>query len=197
MRNRYNKKNTDLLESIAKFFLGFLVPYVAINGLILFLFVSYPTINVDSENGLSFTISSALPIISTTVTLDDEKVPFTVSGNKYIVDAKRNGMYKITTTSLNRMTITTYEPVDSFDDTPPSVNLETATFSAGTLSFSIDDNDSGINYDNVYIKNPDDSIIHPSYIDKSTGTVQFKITSTEGIIIHIEDLNGNSSDTTF
>ena len=139
MKNRYNKKNTDLLESIAKFFLGFLVPYVAINGLILFLFVSYPTVDINNENGLSFTINSALPITSTTVTLDNKDIPFSVDGNKYTVDAKRNGTYKITTTSLNRMTITTYGTVDSFDDTPPSVNLETATFSAGTLSFSISD----------------------------------------------------------
>ena len=198
------QSNITITEVIARFFLGFLFPYIAINGLILFLFVTSPEIVVKEQlddnhinSNIVFSINSSLPIVDVTVTENENKLQYKKNGNNYSVPVKENGSYKIAATSLNQITTTTYVTVETIDDTPPSIDLSTVVFSSGTLSFNIDDNESGINYGNIYGTTANNERIEPSFIDRSTGTVHFKLESYDGLVIHIEDLKGNYIDNEF
>ncbi len=200
MRKEINKQqpNITITEVIARFFLGFLFPYIAINGLILFLFVSSPEIVIKDQNDnkhinstILFTINSTLPIISVNITENETNIPYTKNGNDYSFTINENGSYLISATSINQMTTTTFATVETIDDTVPYIDLSTVAFSSNILSFNINDNESGINYENIYGTTTENKKIEPSYIDRSTGTIQFKLESYDGFIIHIEDLKGN------
>ena len=200
MRKEINKQqpNITITEVIARFFLGFLFPYIAINGLILFLFVSSPEIVIKDQNDnkhinstILFTINSTLPIINVNITENETNIPYTKNGNDYSFTINENGSYLISATSINQMTTTTFATVETIDDTVPYIDLSTVAFSSNILSFNINDNESGINYENIYGTTTENKKIEPSYIDRSTGTIQFKLESYDGFIIHIEDLKGN------
>ena len=200
----YNSTKKNIKDNfIVKFFLGFLFPYVIINGLILFIIIDKPSINVLTDlseqekiDHIQFSIENILPIINVSVTNNDKAINFSKAGQTYTFPINENGSYKIEATAINKMTVTTFCNVDTLDDVSPTINLTDATYSAGILTFTISDNDSGINYDNLYgiINNEKTS---PHFIDKPTGTIKFKISTGQSITIHVEDNNGNISETTF
>lgn len=201
---RYKKDNKNTLSLIKKIFLGFLLPFVTINGIVFFLFIQTPKINVldtDSkdyeENKIKFTIKSALPITNINVYFQDQEVPYTKFGAYYAIDAKDNGTYQIIVSSLNKASSNSYINIETVDSEPPKINTSEATITGDTLSVTITDGQTGINYDNVYGINEDQSTIEPSYIDKASGTIQFKFENKKKLTIHIEDMYGNSSEATF
>ena len=201
MKNK-KKSHFDILEIIIRLFFGFIIPYIVINGIILFIYIDAPIIKIKEQDDnnfdaheIEFTISSYLPIIELSVVSQDEIIEYKKVGEKYIVPITKNGTYKISAKSLNQMNGVTYKNVTSIDDTPPLINEETIVYTNGTLTFNIIDTQSGIDYNKIYIILPDNSQITPIYVDKSTGTVQFKIDDTNNIKIHIEDITGNFSDT--
>lgn len=189
-------------SQVYKIFIGFLIPYVLINGLIFFFIVSKPHINIitdttDSRSDhIRFSVKSILPIIKISVTKDEAPIEYIKDGSEYIIPITSNGGIKIEATSINKATTPTYIEVSTMDDVSPSINIEDATYAAGTLTIQATDNDSGINYDNIY-GIVDGETIKPDFIDKSTGTLKFKIKSGSSITIHIEDYIGNSTETTF
>ena len=68
-----NNKNSNTQNILFKFFIGFLIPYVLINGIIFFFYTEVPRINIKEQkddNQLSkieWTIDSKLPIIDVKV----------------------------------------------------------------------------------------------------------------------------------
>ena len=201
--NNKKEKQIDILRIVVKFFFGFLIPFVAINSIILFLYTTGPEIIVEDYNNedynitnVKFQVKNVLPITSVTVSKDNgDIVKYTKLNDDYSIPIDSNGSYKITVLSINKMQAVTFVDINAIDDTPPSINTDTLVYSTGTLSFNINDNQSGINYDKVYVKNSSGEEFKPTYVDKSTGMVQFTLESAEGIIIHIEDQMGNSAET--
>lgn len=203
-RKTISQPNITIVEIIARFFLGFLFPYVAINGLILFLFVSSPKITIKSTSynnhttaNIDFTIDCALPIVNISIKRDDNEYQYKKAGDNYTVSVKSNGTYLISATALNQTTSTTYATVDDIDENPPTIDMSTITYVGETLSFNIIDNESGINYDKIYALTKDNDKIEPSYIDRATGTIHFKLSDIKGVVIHIEDINGNFTQNEF
>lgn len=205
--NRNDKKEnnkTSILEILFRFFVGFLLPFVVINSLILYVAIQVPIIKIFDEDAdeyetskIKFTVDCILPITDVKTLYEDTEIPYTKIDNIYIIDATENGSYHITATAINAAKAqVTATPLEHFDTTPPAIDLEKAIITGNTLIFSIVD-DSEINYDNLYATLEDGNRLTPAYIDKSSGTVQFQISPGQKITIHAEDMEGNPLETTF
>lgn len=195
-------KDVKQKSLIYRIFIGFLIPYIIINGIIFFLIICKPHIDILSDTTSSknqnvrFKISNLLPTTKISITKDNLAVQYVKDGNEYVIPINENGTIKIEVTSINQMTATTYIDISSLDDVSPTINIEDATFAVNTLTIGVTDNDSGINYDKIY-GTIDGTVVQPIFIDKSTGTLKFKIESGTSITIHVEDNNGNISETIF
>ena len=202
-RKNYEKPNINLPEILIKFFVGFLIPYAFINGLVLLLIISKPTINIESpkedndKTYISFTIDSFLPIKNVNVQFDDTDVEttytnyqFTKSNNVYTIDVSKNGDYTISTTAINGTKASTTISMGTLDDTPPTISSVLLT--SNSITFNVTDDDSSINYEEIFAYTPDGQIINPEYINKSTGTIQFSFDDTKELVIHVEDMKGNT-----
>lgn len=191
------------MNKVFKILFGFLIPYILINGIILFLFIQTPAINVVNENDaeydekkIKFTISSIIPITNISAYYGETEVPYTKLGFIYSVDAENNGTYQIKVTTLTKASANSYVEIETHDTEPPIINTDEATMSGDTLTITIMDSQSEINYDEVYGINTNNERVKPSYIDKASGTLQFKIEKKKKFIIHVEDINGNYSEAT-
>lgn len=198
------KKKLSIVEMILRFFFCFLIPYVVINGIIFFLFIQVPKINIiyqDSsdyeENKIKFTIDCILPLTDIKTYYQESEIAYSKLGNTYIINADNNGTYQIRATALNKSTVKSVVDVETQDNVAPTIDLDSAVITGNTLIISIHDNQSSINYDKLYATLEDGTKITPTYIDKSSGTVQFQIDSGKKVIIHVEDDFGNHSETSF
>ena len=198
------KQKMSINEIILRFFFGFLIPFAAINGLILFIYIQCPRIQVvqkDSsefeENKIKFSVDCSLPIKDIKVTLLDKDIAYSKLNNKYVVDVNDYGTYVIKATAINGAISIYNDPIENKDTIPPTIDTETVVITGNVLNINIRDNESGINYENLYATLEDGSQINPMTVDKETGNVQFKIETGNKIIVHIEDEYGNSSETPF
>lgn len=198
------KRKMSVAEIILRFFFGFLIPFVLINGTIFFLFIQTPKIQVveqDSkdyeENKIKFSVNCLLPVTDVKTYYQESEVAYSKLGNAYIVNADNNGAYKINVTALNNSTANSIIEIDTQDSVPPTIDLDSAVITGNTLIISVRDNQSGINYDNLYATLENGTRLNPTYIDKSSGTVQFQITEGKKVVVHVEDDFGNHSDTSF
>lgn len=206
MSNDKNKTKykMPISEIILRFFFGFLIPFVAINGLIFFIYIQCPTIKVvdtDSneyeENKIKFYVDCKIPIKDVSVTYENNTLPYTKSNNTYILDISDNGVYTIQAVAMNGAISNYSVPVDTKDSVPPKIDIDTAIITGNTLMITVSDNESSINYDNLYATLEDGTQISPKVVDKSVGTVQFQIDSGKKVVVHVEDEYGNSSETSF
>ncbi len=200
----YVKNKMSPLEIILRFFFGFLIPFVVINGIIFFLFIQVPTINITKEDSsdyeeskIKFQVECILPITEIKTYFNDTDVPYTKNGDTYIINADENGTYKIVASALNKASSEALATVETKDVIAPTIDLENAVVTGNTLIFSVKDEQSEINYDNLYGLLENGEKISPSHIDAVSGNIQFKIESGEKIIIHVEDIEGNGADITF
>lgn len=204
MSHRKNKNKMPVIEIILRIFFGFLIPYVLINGIIFFLFIQVPKIQVvdqDSkeyeDNKIKFQIDSMLPLVDIKTFYQESEIAYSKLGNNYIINAENNGSYKIQVTSLNRASANSIVDIETQDNIPPAIDLDSAVLTGNTLIISVHDTQSEINYDNIYASLENGENIKPTYIDKSSGTVQFQISSGNKVIVHVEDISGNHSETSF
>lgn len=202
--NSVSKNKLSIKEIILRFFFGFLIPYLVINGIILFFFIQTPTINVvnmDSPNyekdKIKFSIDCALPLLDIKTLFQDKEVPYSKLGDTYVVDVSDNGTYQIKVVALNKSAANSYVEVEAQDTLAPSIDIDNAIVAGNTLIISVYDDQSGINYDNLYATLSDGSKISPAYVDQASGTVQFQIENEQKIVIHVEDELGNHSETSF
>ena len=199
-----SKRKMSIGEIILRFFFCFLIPYILINGIVFFLFIQTPKINVveqDSkdyeENKIKFSIDCLLPVTDVKTYYQESEIAYSKLGSVYIINADNNGAYKINVTALNNSTANSIIEIDTQDSVPPTIDLDSAVITGNTLIISVHDNQSGINYDNLYATLENGTRLNPTYIDKSSGTVQFHITEGKTVIVHVEDDFGNHSDTSF
>lgn len=199
-----SKRKMSIGEIILRFFFCFLIPYILINGIIFFLFIQTPKIHVveqDSkdyeENKIKFSVNCLLPVTDVKTYYQESEIAYSKLGNVYIINADNNGAYKINITALNNSTANSIIEIDTQDSVPPTIDLDSAVITGNTLIISVRDNQSGINYDNLYATLENGTRLSPTYIDKSSGTVQFQITEGKKVIVHVEDDFGNHSDTSF
>ena len=198
------KNKMSVAEILIRIFFGFLIPYVLINGLLFFLFIQIPKINIidqDSkdyeENKIKFSIDCALPLTDVKTFYQESEIAYSKLGNLYIINADNNGSYQINVTALNKSSANSIVEIESQDNIAPVVDLDSAVITGNTLIISVRDNQSGINYDNLYATLENGTKIIPSYIDKSSGTVQFQISDGKKVVVHVEDDFGNHSETSF
>ena len=199
-----SKSEISILEIIMRFFFGFLLPFMLINGIILFLFIQVPEISILNEDSseyeeekIKFTINCMLLISDVKTYYEDKEIPYTKFNNIYVIDAKDDGTYQIRVRAINGSLSEIKVSVEAKDVVPPAIDVGNALITSNMLVFSIYDVESEINYDNVYATLDDGNRFTPSYIDKSSGTVQFQINTTGKITVHVEDIEGNSTETTF
>ena len=198
------KKKMSVLEIILRFLFCFLLPYVIINGLIFFLYIQVPTITlIDDESPeyedskIKFTISCLLPISDVKAYFDDKEISYSKLGDTYIIEASENGSYQINATALNKASTQVIATIETRDVVSPTIDIDNAIVTGNTLIFSVYDIQSEINYDKLYATLEDGSVIQPAYTDQSSGNVQFQIELGKKIIIHVEDIEGNATETAF
>ena len=204
-KNKKNKnKRMSVTEIILRFFLGFLIPFVVINGIILYVYIQAPSISVipqDSEefekNKIKFTVNCKLPIKDVEVTFQDNVIAYTKLKDLYIVEVNSNGSYQIKATAINNAVATNFGSVKTIDSVAPTIDLDTAIITGNTLLISIHDDQSQINYEKLYATLEDGSTVEPKQVDQTIGTVQFQIENGNKITVHLEDEHGNSSETPF
>ena len=206
MRNRRlkTKHKMPIVEIVLRILFGFLIPYVLINGIIFLLFIQTPKIQVidqDSkdyeDNKIKFTVDCLLPITDVKTYYQESEIAYSKLGNTYIIEASNNGTYQIKAIALNRASVNSIVDVETKDSHPPTVDLDSAIITGNTLIISVHDGQSEINYDNLYATLENGNKLNPTYIDKSSGTVQFQITEGKKIVVHVEDTSGNHSETSF
>lgn len=198
------KRKMSIGEILLQFFFGFLIPFVIINGLIFFFCIQVPNIKVvdnDSseyeDSKIKFSIDCILPIINIKTSYEDKEIPYIKYGDMYIIDANDNGSYQISVTALNRATAQVIATIETKDVVSPIIDINNAIITSNMLIFSIFDAESEINYDNIYAITENGDRIDPSYIDKSSNTIQFQIESGKKLMVHVEDVEGNPTETTF
>ena len=205
-----NEKRNTILNIFIRIIFGFLVPFFVINGLIYFLYTAHPTINIDTsdnaikDNGtanISFTIDCPIPLSSIIVYRNEDdgginEIPYTKLGDKYNINISENGTYIIVAKSLNNSVAKTSTYIDTLDNNPPTINMENAILIGKSITFVISDDQSGINYDNLYSIDDSGRKEHPQSLDESSGTVTFRFENTKTLTIHVEDMSGNSFETT-
>lgn len=196
-----NKKNSNTQNILFKFFVGFLIPYVLINGIIFFFYTEVPRINIKEQkddNQLSkieWTIDSKLPIVEVKVECLNEEVPYTKSGNIYSIDASQTGTYKISAKAINQLTAISSCSIESLDSNAPVIHTENAIIANGTITITITDNQNALNFDSIYAKDEEGNMLSAISINHDTGSVQFNVSGLSSIIIHAEDISGNAAET--
>ncbi|MDO4962370.1 MAG: hypothetical protein Q4E57_11080 [Eubacteriales bacterium] len=193
-------KGSIFSNKYVKFLLFYVIPYFVINGIILLLVCSTPSISVelkDTNNYITteavFTVKSILPIKELNVSLESEPIEYEKSGSSYKCTVSKNGTLFIEAKALNGMARSNYTDVGILDDTAPSVDESSINISRGDLSFTISDTQSGVNYDSIIGIINDSEEIRPADYDKNTGYVTFKIPKmTDSIELRFEDMVGNA-----
>ncbi|MBO6134314.1 MAG: hypothetical protein J6O09_00850 [Lachnospiraceae bacterium] len=199
-----NKEKMSILEIILRFLLGFLLPFVLINGIILYLFIQVPNISIIGEDSdeyevskIKFRVESILPITSVKTFHEDTEIAYTKLNDIYTIDAEAVGSYQINASIINGAKSQVIATLEAKDIAPPAIDFDNAVITNNMLIFTIFDNESEINYDSIYGLDDDGNRLSPIYIDKSSGTIQFQVNPGKRITVHVEDVEGNSIETAF
>ncbi len=199
------------LPPFPAFLLHYFLPYIVINGLILFAVIAKPKMTSTDPRTedfktatLDFQIHSILPIKSVSGTLEGSEVEIKKEGNHYIAMLPSNGSLRITATSLNGMSDTLQLPVEVIDNQAPTVEKDSVKIGDGFLSFEVTDADSGVDFSSIYAieqkmgqeADAEENKIQPVGIEKKTGTVTFSMKESS-ITVYISDLAGNTVPASF
>lgn len=201
MKGKIKKQQSNISSVLLKFFLGFLLPYLLINGIIFFFYTEVPRINIKEQSDdkqlskIEFTIDSKLPLVDVKVECLNNEVPYTKTGNVYSIDTSTVGTYRITAKALNQLSAVSSCSIESLDDAAPIIHTESAIIANGTITITISDNQNAINFDSIYAKGEDGNMISAMSMNQDTGSVQFDVSGLSSIIIHVEDLSGNATET--
>lgn len=177
-------------------FLFYLIPFVLFNGCILFLVISKPKLAVtvgDSHDYVTsvatIKVKSLIPTTSLSASMDSEEIVLEKSGRKeYTATIMKNGILEITAKSINGTFTTEFEQISSLDDNPPSITNN--VIESGILTITMEDSQSGIDYDSLTATDSAGSSQKPLSIDKSNATATFKMDSA-GLNILVKDLAGH------
>lgn len=182
--------------------LFYFLPFIVINGLLFFLVTSSPKCELtigETHDYLSaeiqLSVKSFLPTKELTVSMDSEPIEMTKGkGHTYTATVTKNGVLEVYAKSINGMATSAYEHVNILDDNPPAV--DNYSMEDGVLKFTLEDSQSGVDFNSIYATDSSGVTVYPSSVDKTTGTITFNV-DAGGLTVFISDLSGNQSQTTF
>ena len=197
-RYRQSSSNTEWVHIL----LFYILPFIIVNGLIFFLVTAKPSFQLtigETHDYLSteiqLKVKSILPTKELSVALNSEPVELTKGkGGVYTAALTKNGTLELSVKSLNGMAAFQYENISILDDNPPAVDKY--SIEDGILTFTLEDSQSGIDYNSIYAIDASGVSIFPKTADKNTGTVTFEMES-DTLTVFTSDLSGNESQTTF
>ena len=193
-------KSDPLSNKYLRALLFYVLPYLVINGIILLLVCSSPRISVnvkDTDNYLTaeveFTVKSLLPIKELNVSLESEPLEYEKTSSGYKCTIDKNGTLAVDAKSLNGMSRSVYTPVNQIDDSAPSIDESSISYSRGELKFTIDDTLSGVDFSSITATLDDGETVEVSSYDANTGSVTLILPKTaEHVELHFEDMVGNA-----
>lgn len=195
-----SKKNTN---PIISFLFGFLLPYVVINGIILMLVISSPSLEVSEPDSTNYNtasvqvrVESLLPLKSLTAVMGGQEVPLEKSGDTYKAVVEENGVLEITAVSMNKMTRVEHVQINLLDETAPVVDESSVNIGVGYLEFLVSDTQSGVDYDSIFGTDGQGNELKPTEINKANGKITFSM-ATNSLIVFVKDLSGNETSATF
>lgn len=179
--------------------LFYVLPYIVINGIILILVCARPSVSINVQettdfvsSEVDFTVNSILPIRGLDVSLESEPLEYEKSGNTYKATVYQNGTLMVHVTSINGMQVREFVDIGLLDTSSPTVDSGSADASGGVLRFSINDSQSGVNYDSIYAVSDLGENLRPSEIDETLGNVTIDIPQGTGSLdIYYADKVGN------
>lgn len=184
-------------------FLFYLLPFLLFNGILFVLVAARPQITIKVDNTkdyktttASITVKSLFPIKE--FSSSQEGTPLLLTETKkgqYTADIVRNGVIEIYAKGLNGMAVTKYEHVNILDDVAPLVG-ETYSIQDGILSMSLEDSQSGVDFQSVFAATPSGQTLVPLLADRQTGVLTFPM-EEEFLVIYASDLAGNGMQATF
>ena len=198
-RSRSPKKGS----SFGHILLCYILPFLAVNLAIFFIVTTTPKIEMTISDttdyktlDVSFKVHSLLPLKKMTTTLESQPIEFQKEKGVYHAVLTNNGTLEVYVLSLNGMQAQDIEHIAVLDDTPPSFDEESVVTENGTLTITIEDSISGINYDSLYATDDAGTKILPDSYDKENGEVTFKL--EEGsLTVYVEDMAGNPNQASF
>ena len=198
-RSRSPKKGS----SFGHILLCYILPFLAVNLAIFFIVTTTPKIEMTISDttdyktlDVSFKVHSLLPLKKMTTTLESQPIEFQKEKGVYHAVLTNNGTLEVYVLSLNGMQAQDIEHIAVLDDTPPSFDEESVVIENGTLTITIEDSISGINYDSLYATDDAGTKILPDSYDKENGEVTFKL--EEGsLTVYVEDMAGNPNQASF
>lgn len=193
------KKQNDFLHVL----LFYILPFLVVNGLLFFFVTTSPKVTItvaptqDYETSTaSIEIKSVLPLKAISVTQESAPLELTkTESGVYTVPLTKNGVIEVMVASLNGMVSNAYAPVDVLDELPPSI-LEDFTIVENVLTFTVEDSQSGVDFDSITAVTPMGTAVSPISVDKTSGQVSFEMDET-GLTIHVSDLCGNTTQASF
>lgn len=192
-------KSSPLSNKWLRALLFYVLPYIVINGIILILVCSSPSVSIEVQDTadymsseVDFTIHSILPLREMTVTLESQPLEYERSGNTYFCLITQNGTFMVQAVAVNGMQVREFEDIAVLDDAAPSIDAETASVRNGTLTFYISDNQSGVDYDSIYAITDTGESLLPTEVDKTLGTVSIALPlGCSSVDLYYEDMVGN------
>ena len=200
---RYGFQTPKKQDGFLHLLLFYILPFLVFNGLLFFFMTTKPSITItvatskDYQNTTAeIEVRSILPVKSMVSTQESADLQLEkVSRGHYTAALTKNGVIEVTVVGLNGMTAAAYEPVDVLDESPPSIG-EDFTIEDGVLTFTIEDSQSGVDFNSLRATASDGSSAAPLSVNKSTGEVSFEMDSN-GLTIHGADLCGNAFQASF
>lgn len=192
VRRRFASKSSDSLQLL----LFYILPFIVVNGIIFFIVTAkpkYELVVAPTEDyrttTATFTIKSHMPLKTVTITFNEEPLNLVKVGNKsYQATITSNGILDVFMQNFNGMSVSNFEVIDILDDEAPGITAY--DMDESLLTITVTDSLSGIDYDSLYGTTPDGTVVPPTTLDPTTGTVVFPI-GEGGLTISIKDLCGN------
>lgn len=198
----YTKQQSIKSKERRNFFLFTIIPFILLNTIIFFAVTTMPDFTLDIIKNADFktvnltvTQTSIYPLKSFIVKLDETEIQMEVhkEGFKTIYEATitTNGGLSVEAINLNGMRKIAYDQIDSIDTTPPLI-LDPEETENSKVSISLEDDQSGIDFDKLYAIDARGNNIRPELIDKEDSSVVFPY-DTDSLEIHVVDKVGNQS----
>ena len=201
--SRPYKYNRFMDSDLIRVLLFYILPFLAVNGIIFFLVTTKPEYElvIGSTNDyrtteITFSIKSFMPLKEVTIKMDSEPLDLVKTGKKtYRATIDHNGSLEIYMMNFNGMALLDYEYIDILDNELPVI--EDYIFEDGVLTFTITDTQSGVDFASISAVTSSGESIQPLSLDRSSGTVSFPMSADDRLTVIARDMCGNEFQTTF
>lgn len=196
---RYTKKQQSEWKAVLLFYV---LPFLVINSLIFYCATSQPKIEIEIADtrdyvvtDVTLTVKSFFPAKDIRLSLDDEPLELTKGKKRtYSAAITKNGTLEAGVTNINGMSAILYEHVNILDDLPP--NIEYASNEEGIISVTVEDSQSGVDFESIYALDSTGRQLEPLGLDRSANTVSYEI-DPDGLHVYAKDKAGNEAQRNF